>query len=66
MPSSSTPLRISVPSSRRVRSQFCKIDAEKCPYLTEKLNIFVMPTILLIQGGQTVHQARTRRRLSRW
>ncbi|CAN0453221.1 unnamed protein product, partial [Ectocarpus sp. 8 AP-2014] len=40
-------------------SQFCKIDAEKSPYLTEKLNIFVMPTILLIKGGHTIHQART-------
>ncbi|CAN0482634.1 unnamed protein product, partial [Hapterophycus canaliculatus] len=47
-----------VVSPQRLQPQFCKIDAEKCPYLTEKLNIFVMPTILLIQGGQTVHQVR--------
>eukprot|EP00904_Undaria_pinnatifida_P000900 jgi/Undpi1/10810/HiC_scaffold_3.g01339.m1 len=40
------------------KSKFCKIDAEKCPYLTEKLNIFVMPTILLISGSQTIHQIR--------
>ncbi|CBN80189.1 similar to ATP binding protein [Ectocarpus siliculosus] len=40
------------------KSKFCKIDAEKSPYLTEKLNIFVMPTILLIKGGHTIHQIR--------
>ncbi|CAM9834026.1 unnamed protein product, partial [Choristocarpus tenellus] len=36
--------------------QFCRIDAEKCPYLTEKLNVFVMPTVLLVEKGKTVHQ----------
>jgi hypothetical protein len=38
--------------------QFCKIDAEKSPYLVEKLNIFVMPTLLLIKGGETVKHLR--------
>lgn len=40
------------------RAQFCKIDAEKSPYLVEKLNIFVMPTLLLIKGGETVKHLR--------
>ncbi|CAN0201109.1 unnamed protein product, partial [Ectocarpus fasciculatus] len=46
-------------AQKHVETRFCKIDAEKSPYLTEKLNIFVMPTILLIKGGHTIHQART-------
>lgn len=38
--------------------QFCKINAEKAPYLVEKLNIFVMPTLLCIKGGETVKHIR--------
>lgn len=38
--------------------QFAKIDAEKAPYLVEKLNIFMMPTLVLIKDGQTVHHIR--------
>eukprot|EP00752_Nemacystus_decipiens_P017855 g16011.t1 len=45
-------------AQKHLETRFCKIDAEKCPYLTEKLNIFVMPTILLIQSSQTIHQIR--------
>ncbi|CAM9141166.1 unnamed protein product, partial [Phaeothamnion confervicola] len=43
---------------KKSKTRFCKIDAEKSPYLVEKLSIFVMPTILLIKDGQTVHQIR--------
>lgn len=48
------------PRSARVACllQFCKIDAEKSPYLVEKLNVWVMPTIVLIKDGQTVHHLR--------
>ncbi len=38
--------------------QFCKIDAEKSPYLVEKLSIVVMPTLLLIKGSETVKHLR--------
>eukprot|EP00611_Tribonema_gayanum_P005582 TRINITY_DN147_c0_g1_i1.p4 TRINITY_DN147_c0_g1~~TRINITY_DN147_c0_g1_i1.p4 ORF type:complete len:138 (-),score=36.80 TRINITY_DN147_c0_g1_i1:166-579(-) len=43
---------------RHVETRFCRIDAEKSPYLVEKLNIVVMPTILLVKDGKTVHQIR--------
>jgi Thioredoxin len=43
---------------KHVETRFCRIDAEKSPYLVDKLTITVMPTILLICGGQTVHQIR--------
>ncbi|CAM9199329.1 unnamed protein product, partial [Chrysoparadoxa australica] len=38
--------------------RFLKINAEKAPYLAEKLNIYIMPTILLVKDTQTVHQIR--------
>lgn len=36
--------------------QFCKIDAEKSPFLVERLQIVTLPTILCIKDGKTVHQ----------
>lgn len=45
-------------AQKHLETRFCKINAEKCPYLTEKLNVFVMPTILIIDKGHTVHQVR--------
>jgi len=38
--------------------QLVKINAEKSPYLVEKLNVFMMPTLVLIKDGQTVHHIR--------
>jgi hypothetical protein len=36
--------------------RICKINAEKAPYLCEKLMVVVMPTIVLVMGGQVVHK----------
>lgn len=38
-----------------VETRFVKIDAEKNPYLVEKLGIILMPTIVLIKDGKTDH-----------
>lgn len=38
-----------------LESKFVKIDAEKSPYLVEKLGIILMPTIVLIKDGKTEH-----------
>jgi hypothetical protein len=43
---------------KHLETRYCKIDAEKSPFLCERLNIVVMPTILLIEDSQTVHQIR--------
>ncbi len=32
-----------------------KINAEKSPFLCERLNIWMLPSILLIKGSKTVH-----------
>ena len=38
-----------------LETRFIKIDAEKNPYLVEKLGIILMPTIVLIKDGKTEH-----------
>ena len=43
---------------KHVETRFVKINAEKSPYLVEKLNIFMMPTLVLIKDNQTVHHIR--------
>ena len=41
-----------------VETRFLKIDAEKSPYLVEKLGIILLPTIILIKDGKTEHSIR--------
>ena len=42
-------------AKRHLETKFMKIDAEKSPYLVEHLNIWMMPSILLVQNGQVKH-----------
>jgi hypothetical protein len=42
-------------AARHVETRFLKIDAEKNPYLVEKLGIILMPTMVLIKDGKTEH-----------
>mmetsp|Transcript_27174 Transcript_27174/g.35626 ORF Transcript_27174/g.35626 Transcript_27174/m.35626 type:complete len:231 (+) Transcript_27174:259-951(+) len=41
-----------------LETRFVKIDAEKSPFLVERLNIFMMPTILCIKEGKVEHHIR--------
>lgn len=41
-----------------LESKFIKIDAEKSPFLVEKLGIILMPTIVLIKDAKTEHSIR--------
>ncbi|KAK7082579.1 Thioredoxin domain-containing protein 9 [Halocaridina rubra] len=36
-----------------VETKFCKINAEKAPFLTERLKIRVLPTLCLVKNGKT-------------
>lgn len=36
--------------------RFLKVNAEKCPFFVNKLNIKVLPTIVYFVGGKTVHR----------
>ncbi|XP_071504934.1 thioredoxin domain-containing protein 9-like [Diadema antillarum] len=38
---------------KHVETRFLKINAEKCPFLAERLRIVVIPTIALIKEGKT-------------
>ncbi len=38
-----------------VETRFVKIDAEKNPFLVERLGIIMMPTIVMIKDGKTEH-----------
>lgn len=38
-----------------LETRFMKIDAEKNPYLVEKLGIILLPTMVLIKDGKTEH-----------
>lgn len=38
---------------KHVEARFCKINAEKCPFLTQRLRIKVIPTIALIKDSHT-------------
>jgi len=40
---------------KHVETRFVKIDAEKNPFLVERLGIILMPTIVLIKDGKTEH-----------
>lgn len=41
-----------------LETRFIKINAEKNPYLVERLGIILMPTIVLIKDGKTEHSLR--------
>jgi hypothetical protein len=47
--------RVAAPSSTDIRKQFVKINAEKSPFLCERLNIWMIPTVLLVKQSKTVH-----------
>jgi len=39
---------------KHIETKFCKIDAERCKFLVERLRIVVLPTICLAREGKTV------------
>jgi thiol-disulfide isomerase/thioredoxin len=43
---------------KHTETRFLKIDAEKNPFLVERLGIIMMPTIVLIKDGKTEHSLR--------
>jgi len=43
---------------KHLETKFCKIDANKSPFVTKRLNIRVLPTIVLILDGITIDYIR--------
>lgn len=40
-------------AKNHVEARFCKVNAEKCPFLTQRLRIKIIPTIALIKDSKT-------------
>ncbi|KAG0717487.1 Thioredoxin domain-containing protein 9 [Chionoecetes opilio] len=40
-------------AKKHFETKFCKINAEKAPFLTDRLKIRVLPTICLVKNGKT-------------
>eukprot|EP01138_Halocafeteria_seosinensis_P013662 gb/GECG01013953.1/.p1 GENE.gb/GECG01013953.1/~~gb/GECG01013953.1/.p1 ORF type:complete len:215 (+),score=54.98 gb/GECG01013953.1/:1-645(+) len=40
---------------QHIETKFIKVNAEKSPYLAEKLNIWCLPTMVLVKNGKTDH-----------
>lgn len=40
-------------ASKHVEAKFCKVNAEKCPFLTQRLRIKVIPSIALVKDSKT-------------
>merc|ERR1719266_2188055 len=47
---------LNVLAKRHIETKFCKINAEKCPFLCDRLKIKVIPTVLCIKNQQTTAQ----------
>ena len=40
-------------AAKHIEARFIKIDAEKAPFICSRLNVYMMPTILLMKDGFT-------------
>lgn len=40
-------------AGKHIEAKFCKVNAEKCPFLTQRLRIKVIPSIALIKDSKT-------------
>lgn len=46
-------MHLKILASKHVEAKFCKVNAEKSPFLTQRLRIKVIPTIALIKDSKT-------------
>jgi thioredoxin-like negative regulator of GroEL len=44
-------MHFKVLAGKHMETKFCKIDAEKSPFLCERLNIKIIPTVLLLKDA---------------
>jgi len=40
---------------RHLETKFMRVDAERCPFVAERLKIWALPTIVLVRDGRTDH-----------
>lgn len=46
-------MHLKILAGRHLEAKFCKVNAEKCPFLTQRLRIKVIPSIALIKDSKT-------------
>uniref|UniRef100_A0A0K8TQ53 Thioredoxin domain-containing protein 9 n=1 Tax=Tabanus bromius TaxID=304241 RepID=A0A0K8TQ53_TABBR len=44
---------LNILANKHIEAKFCKVNAEKCPFLAERLRIKIIPTIALIKDRKT-------------
>lgn len=44
---------LSILAKKHIETKFCKIDAEKCPFLCDRLKIRTIPTLILVKDSIT-------------
>uniref|UniRef100_A0A7S0SY16 Thioredoxin domain-containing protein n=1 Tax=Mantoniella antarctica TaxID=81844 RepID=A0A7S0SY16_9CHLO len=47
-------MHLTMLSKKHLETKFCKIDAEKSPFLTERLKIWMLPTLALVSNSKVV------------
>ncbi|XP_055603166.1 thioredoxin domain-containing protein 9-like [Uranotaenia lowii] len=46
-------MHLKILAQKHLEAKFCKVNAEKCPFLTQRLRIKVIPSIALIKDSKT-------------
>ncbi|XP_035897970.1 thioredoxin domain-containing protein 9 [Anopheles stephensi] len=46
-------MHLKILATKHLEARFCKVNAERCPFLTERLRIKVIPSIALIKDSKT-------------
>jgi len=46
-------MHLKILAAKHVEAKFCKVNAEKSPFLTQRLRIKVIPTIALVKDSKT-------------
>lgn len=46
-------MHLKILATKHIEAKFCKVNAEKCPFLTQRLRIKVIPSIALIKDSKT-------------
>jgi hypothetical protein len=46
---------LSILARKHVETKFVRVNAERCPFLVDRLKIWMLPTLVLIKSGRTDH-----------
>ena len=46
---------LAILSRKHLETKFMRVDAERSPFLAEKLKIWMLPTLVIVRNGKTEH-----------